>query len=111
MNWPSAKVKVLSPSPGTYHFVTAHGKTNLGAVAGVNQELVEPVIFGRGSGHDQIVGFQPMGKFAKLRAFVQSDMGLVHHQPDLQALCAGTRNKRRKRAGIVITVRVVALGA
>ena len=69
--------------PGVDHRIAADGKSLLRAVARVRQKLIQTLVFGGGRGHEQVIGAQPVGKFAKFGVLVHADMGLVHHQPHL----------------------------
>ena len=94
-----------------HHCVAAHGKTLLCVIAGMDQKLVQTFVFGGGGGHQQVVGREPMGKLAKLGAFVQANVRLVHHQTHLQPLGASARHQRCQGAHVIVPIGVITFGA
>ena len=99
----------------SHHVSAADAEGLEGDVARTGDEFIEPRVFRRGAGHQQIVRVEPLHKVAKLGGAVQSNVGFVHHQADLQATTTSQLKKGRQASAVVICLvgvaRFAGLGA
>ena len=91
-----------------HRFCTADRECFARALAGMGQELVQPRVLRRCRRHHQIVRRQPVRELAELGAVIQADMGLVHHQPDLQAAHARQCHEFVQRGAFIVAIRGIA---